>query len=61
MKRWVIIRVEELEVRKDKKVTKNKSLNNYEQREYPKEVLDSLYENNNFTSANNEEEMDLDM
>lgn len=35
---------------------------NYEQREYPKEFLDSLYENNNFTSANTEEdEMDLDM
>lgn len=62
IKRWVIIRVEELEARKDKKITKNKSLNNYEQREYPKEFLDSLYENNNFTSANTEEdEMDLDM
>mgnify|MGYP007088304137 FL=1 len=58
----MIIRVEELEARKDKKITKNKSLNNYEQREYPKEFLDSLYENNNFTSANTEEdEMDLDM
>ena len=62
IKRWVIIRVEELEARKDKKITKNKSLNNYEQREYPKEFLDSLYENNNFTSANTEgDEMDLDM
>ena len=62
IKRWVIIRVEELEARKDKKITKNKSFNNYEQREYPKEFLDSLYENNNFTSANTEEdEMDLDM
>lgn len=62
IKRWVIIRVEELEARKDKKITKNKSFNNYEQREYPKEFLDSLYENNNFTLANTEEdEMDLDM
>ena len=62
IKRWVIIRVEELEARKDKKDTKKKSFNNYEQREYPKEFLDSLYENNNFTSANTEEdEMDLDM
>ena len=62
IKRWVIIRVEELEARKDKKATKKKSFNNYEQREYPKEFLDSLYENNNFTSANTEEdEMDLDM
>lgn len=62
IKRWVIIRVEELEARKEKKDTKKKSFNNYEQREYPKEFLDSLYENNNFTSANTEEdEMDLDM
>ena len=62
IKRWVIIRVEELEARKDKKATKNKNFNNYEQREYPKEFLDSLYENNNFTSVNTEEdEMDLDM
>ena len=62
IKRWVIIRVEELEARKDKKITKKKSFNNYEQREYPKEFLDSLYENNNFTLANTEEdEMDLDM
>ena len=62
IKRWVFIRVEELEARKDKKDTKKKSFNNYEQREYPKEFLDSLYENNNFTSANTEEdEMDLDM
>lgn len=54
--------MEELDARKDKKITKNKSFNNYEQREYPKEFLDSLYENNNFTSANTEEdEMDLDM
>ena len=54
--------MEELDARKDKKITKNKSFNNYEQREYPKELLDSLYENNNFTSANTEEdEMDLDM
>ena len=62
IKRWAIIREEELESRKDKKATKNKNFNNYEQREYPKEILDILYENNNFTPANTEEdEIDLDM
>lgn len=62
IKRWVILRVDELESRKDKKATKNKSFTNYNQREYPKELLESLYENNNFTSEDTEEdEMDLDM
>ena len=54
--------MEKLEEKKKKKATKNKNFNNYEQREYPKEFLDSLYENNNFSAANTEEdEMDLDM
>lgn len=62
IKRWVILRVDELESRQDKKVTKKKSFANYDQREYPKEFFDSLYENNNFASENTEEdEMDLDM
>jgi hypothetical protein len=62
IKRWVILRVDELESRKDKKTTKNKSFTNYNQREYPKEFLESLYENNSFTSEDTEEdEIDLDM
>ena len=62
IKRWVIARVEEMEQRKEKQSNKKNKITNYEQREYPKEFFESLYENNNFSSANTEEdEMDLDM
>ena len=44
--------MEELEARKDKKDTKKKSFNNYEQREYPKEFLDSLYINEEVRAQN---------
>ena len=64
IKRWVVARVEEMEQRQNKQSNKDKKskITNYEQREYSKEFLDSLYENNNFTSENTEEdEMDFDM
>lgn len=62
IKRWVIARVEEMEQRKEKQSNKKNKITNYEQREYPKEFFESLYENNNFSSANTEEdELDLDM
>ena len=64
IKRWVVARVEEMEQRQNKQSNKDKKskITNYEQREYSKEFLYSLYENNNFTSENTEEdEMDFDM
>lgn len=65
IKRWVILRVEELEQRQDKKKdrTNNKSYIKYEQREYPPEFFESLYENIPPTTSNiiEENEMDLDM
>lgn len=64
IKRWVVARVDELEQRQNKKskITKKQNIQNYEQREYPKEFLESLY--NNLSSTPNEETengMDLDM
>ena len=64
IKRWVIIRVEELEQRLQKQNIKSKKTRcNFEQREYPKEFFDSLYENLSPTSekTETEDEMDLDM
>ena len=52
------MRVEELESRKNKSKSKTK-INNYkkyEQREYPTEVLESIYENNNIWKSNTEED-----
>ncbi len=47
IKRWVIIRVEELEARQNKKVSKNdkKAFNSYSQREYSNKELEELYAN----------------
>lgn len=47
IKRWVIDRVNELEQKENKNTnyTKNKKSSNFEQREYSKEFLESLYEN----------------
>lgn len=65
IKRWVILRVEEVEQRQEKQSNTKKKSNrfNYEQREYPKEFFESLYDNlPPPTSTNSEEdEMDLDM
>jgi len=64
IKRWVILRVEELEGRKTRGSIKDRknNYNSYEQREYPKEFFESLYENIPHISNNAEkDEMDLDM
>lgn len=65
IKRWVILRVEEVEQRQEKQSNTKKKSNrfNYEQREYPKEFFENLYDNiPSPTSTNSEEdEMDLDM
>lgn len=62
IKRWVIIRVEEVESRKNSSNKKTKKFNNFNQREYPEEFFESLYENNTFKVEKTEEnEMDLDM
>lgn len=64
IKRWVILRVEEVEQRQEKQSNNKKKNNrfNFEQREYPKEFLESLYDNLlPPTSTNTEDEMDLDM
>lgn len=45
IKRWVIDRVNELEQKENKNNTKSKKNSNFEQREYSKEFLESLYEN----------------
>lgn len=62
IKRWVIIRVEELEARQNYKKSKKKT-NNFEQRDYPEGFFDSLYANNNFekTVTEDEEEIDFEM
>lgn len=64
IKRWVVARVEELEQRQEKQNSKNKTkknnFSNYEQREYPEEFWNSLYENPPIISSE-EDEMDLDM
>jgi len=61
IKRWVIIRVEELDCRKEKsKNSKKKSCSNYEQREYTAEFLEELYENNLFKKEKEiEDEMEM--
>lgn len=62
IKRWVVLRVEELESRNNKNSTKKKNIaRNFEQREYPKEFFESLYANNEFQSMENEQELDIDM
>lgn len=64
IKRWVIARVEELEQRQEKQNNKKrKSKCNFEQREYPPEFFESLYENIPSPTSNESEEskMDLDM
>ena len=61
IKRWVILRVEEVDARK-KSTERNKNIySSYEQREYPKELLDSLYDNIKIETNTAEDEMDLDM
>ncbi len=61
IKRWVILRVEEIEQRQDKpNNNKRKVRGNFEQREYPTEFFESLYDNIPYTSTS-EEEMDLEM
>ena len=64
IKRWVIARVEELEQRQEKQNNKKrKSKCNFEQREYPPEFFEGLYENIPSPTSNESEEseMDLDM
>ena len=65
IKRWVILRVEEIEQRQTKQKNNTKNINtNFEQRQYPKEFFDSLYENIPSKSSNEAEEddeMDIDM
>lgn len=62
IKRWVIISVDEKEARINKsksnnytKDSKKNSFMEYEQREYPPEFFDGLYENNNITSEDEDE------
>ena len=63
IKRWVVARVEEIEERQEKRSNNKKKSNrfNYEQRQYPAEFFESLYDNiPPMTSSNSEEdEMDL--
>ena len=65
IKRWVILRVEEIEQRQTKQKNKTKNIStNFEQRKYPKEFFDSLYENipsKSSPEAEEDDEMDLDM
>ena len=65
IKRWVILRVEEIEQRQTKQKNNTKKVStNFEQRNYPKEFFDSLYENipsKSSTEAEEDDEMDLDM
>lgn len=63
IKRWVILRVEEVEQRQEKQSNNKKKNNrfNFEQREYPKGFLESLYANLSSSSNSEEDEMDLDM
>lgn len=64
IKRWVILRVEELEAREYTKNKKKNRYNTYEQRKYTKEFLESLYSNNNInenSTMETEEEIDLEM
>ena len=65
IKRWVILRVEEIEQRQTRQKNNTKNIsNNFEQRKYPKEFFDSLYENipsKSSSEAEEDDEMDLDM
>ena len=65
IKRWVILRVEEIEQRQTKQKNNTKNIStNFEQRKYPKEFFESLYENipSKFSPETEEDdEMDLDM
>lgn len=59
------MRVEEIEQRQTKLKNNTKKVStNFEQRNYPKEFFDSLYENipsKSSTEAEEDDEMDLDM
>jgi len=63
--RWVVNAVDEKEEREEKSKNKGKKSNatNFEQREYPPEFFESLYENipPPTSNKNEEDEMDLDM
>lgn len=64
IKRWVIIRVEELEQRQLKKNKVTNKFCNYEQREYSAEFFESLYENYSVeekeeSSEENEDDMEM--
>lgn len=65
IKRWVILRIEEIEQRQIRQKNNTKKVStNFEQMQYPKEFFDSLYENIPSKSSNEAEEndeMDLDM
>lgn len=65
IKRWVILRVEEIEQRETRQKNNTKKVStNFEQRQYPKEFFDSLYENipsSSFSETEEDDEMDLDM
>jgi len=64
IKRWVILRVEELEARKSTKGNKKSRYGSFEQREYTKEFLESLYSNNSISENSpmeTGEEIDLEM
>ncbi len=64
IKRWVILRVAEVEQRQRKQSNnKKKTRANFEQREYPKEFFDSLYDNAPYTNSSEmeDDDMDLDM
>ena len=63
IKRWVILRVDEIEQRQEKQQSSKKQNKkfSFEQREYPKEFFDSLYENLSPSSSETEDDMDLDM
>ena len=59
IKRWVILRVEEQEQRLNKQnnnfKSKEKNRFNFEEREYPEEFFESLYDNDNIPSMPLEE------
>ncbi len=64
IKRWVILRVDEVEQRQGKQSNnKKKTRANFEQREYPKEFFDSLYDNAPYSNSSEmeDDDMDLDM
>lgn len=62
IKRWVIARVEEIEQRQEKQNNKKrKSKCNFEQREYPPEFFEGLYENIPSPTSNESEESEMDL